>query len=101
LKKSLQPTGQPSLLDLAFPHSEYSPPEPSKPTPNILVSHDVAQKLWNPVALVSLRDTPELARVLMPKTAMNEDYPLLACENDVGLSWNVGAMQTEAIPERV
>jgi hypothetical protein len=37
----------------------------------------------------------------MPETAVNENNSLPARQNDVGLAWNVSAMQSEAISERM
>ena len=39
--------------------------------------------------------------VVMPKTAVDEDYLPPTGQDDIGLPWEVGAMKTEAVSQRV
>jgi hypothetical protein len=39
--------------------------------------------------------------VMMPKTAVNEDYLPHTGPDDIGMPWEVGAMKAKAVSERV
>jgi hypothetical protein len=88
------------ILDLTFPHHQRPPSSFSDRRKLRGVTRDIAPKLLTPKAAVRLwNGCPSASLVLMPEAAVNEDRLLPTRESDIWFSWEIGAMETEAITQ--